>query len=171
MKHDYDISKQFQDDLIKAYNSVAMLSWSQEEAYKKAVKQPAPRYYVSPKQAAQVLAPMIRGDFERVNMMIPNKRRMYYSLFDKVIELSEKRAFVGKSLIFIVQYAVISPAPEFFCSHERLHAIRSLIKTGKLDLEGKCAYYPANARAYEKLKKRRAEIQAHRAKFRSQPQS
>ena len=146
-----------QDDLIKAYNRVAPSSWTQEEAYKKAVKEPAPRYYITPRQAAQVISPMVHGDFRKVNMMLPNKRRMYLSLFQKVVEMSEKRAFIGKSLTYIMQYAVLSPAPEFFCSHERIHALRSLIKTGKLDDEGRVINHNSREAAYERLKIKRAK--------------
>ena len=160
MKNDYDISRQQQDDLVKAYNRVALNSWSQEEAYKKAVKEPAPRYYVSAKQAAQVIAPMVRGDFERVNMMLPNRRRMYYSLFQKVIELSEKRAFVGKPLSYVVKYAVISPAPEFFVCYNKVHEVRSFIKNGKLDDEGRVINHTGRAANYERLKAKRAKRKA-----------
>ena len=165
MKEDYHISKQFQDDLIKAYNSVAHSCWSQDEAYKKAVKQPAPRYYITAKQAAQVISPMVRGDFERVDMMRPNKRRMYYSLFEKVIEMSEKRAFIGKPLYYILQFAVNSPAPEFFTGYETLHKVRTFIKNGNFDFEGRCVNSPARERAYEKLKKRRAMLREYRSQF------
>ena len=167
MKVDYDISKQFQDDLIKAYNSVAPHCWSQDEAYKKAVKLPAPRYYVTPKHASEVVSRMIKGDFEMVDMMRPNRRRMYYSLFDKVIELSEKRNFVGKSLSYIMQFAVCCPAPEFFTGFETLHKVRTFIKNGNFNNEGKCVKSPARERAHEKLKKRRAELKAYRAQFKT----
>jgi hypothetical protein len=165
MKNDYDITRQLQDDLIKAYNRVVPRSWTQLDAYKKAVKEPAPRYYVSPKQALQVISPMVRGDFERVNMMIPNKKRMYYSLFQKVIELSEKRSFVGKSLYYILQFAVCCPAPEFFVSHSKVHEIRSFIKHGKLDDEGRVINHRGREAGYERLKRRRAELRAYRAQF------
>jgi len=163
MKNDYDISKQFQDDLIKAYNKVAPHCWLQSDAYKKAVKQPAPRYYVSAKQAGQVLSPMVRGDFSRVDAMQPNKRRMYYSLMEKVLELSEKRAFVGKSLIYIVSFAVTSPAPEFFVGHEAMRKIRSDIKNCHLDDSGRRVFTPCRARSYEKLKAKRERIRAFKS--------
>lgn len=162
MKHDYDISKQFQDDLIKAYNQVAPSCWFQEDAYKKAVKQPAPRYYISANQARQVLAPMVRGDFSRVDMMMPNRRRMYYSLFDKVIELSEKRAFIGKSLQYIVQFAVSSPAPEFFTSHHTMDKVRDFLKNNHFDDEGRAQNLPYRDKNYEKLKKKREKAKALR---------
>lgn len=158
MKNDYDISKQYQEDLIKAYNKVAPLSWTQADAYKKAVKQPAPRYYVSARQAAQVIAPMVRGDFERVDMMQPNRKRMYYSIYDKVIELSEKRAFIGKPLLYIVRFAVASPAPEFFVSPNTLAMVRRYLKRGYFDDSGKTMEVPNRVKSYERLKKKREAI-------------
>ena len=171
MKNDYDISKRFQDDLIKAYNQVAPHCWSQEEAYKRAVKQPAPRYYVSAKQAAQVISPMVRGDFERVNMMLPNRRRMYYSLFQKVMELSEKRAFVGKPLGYIVQFAVSSPAPEFFVTHYSMFKVRSFLKHGYFDDEGKGIALECRQKAYDKLKAKREKTRQLRERLKSSPRS
>ena len=167
MKNNYGITKQYQEDLIKAYNKVAHLSWTQDDAYRKAVKLPAPRYYVSAKQAAQIIAPMVRGDFERVNMMNPNRKRMYYSIFDKVIELSEKRAFIGKPLLYIVRFAVTSPAPEFFVSPQTLAMVRRNLKKGYYDNEGKALEMPNRVKSYERLKKKRAELKAYRAQFKN----
>lgn len=155
MKTNYNISKQFQEDIIKAYNKVAYVSWTQEEAYKKAVKQPATRYYVSPKQAAQVIAPMVRGDFSKVDAMKPNRRRLYYSLFERVVEMSERRQFIGKSLAYIMEFAVNTPAPEFFVTHYLLAQIRSLIRHRSIDDDGRIAESPSRERAYRKLKAKR----------------
>jgi hypothetical protein len=155
MKNDYDISKQYQDDMISAYNKVAPTCLMQMDAYRKAVKQPAPRYYGSARQAAQVLAPMMRGNFERVDMMIPNRRRMYYSLFEKVLEMSEKRAFVGKPLSYIVAFAVSSPAPEFFTTPESFRVLRSWLKNNHFDDSGRAQGVHARERQYLKLKKKR----------------
>jgi hypothetical protein len=166
MKNDYYISRQMQMDLIKAYNKVAQKSWTQMDAYMKAVKQPAPRYYVTAKQASQVISPMVRGDFSRVNSMQPNRKRMYYSLFEKVIELSEKRAFVGKSLQYILQFAVSSPAPEFFVSYHILRMLRSNILLGRVDDEGRIVNRPGCFKAYERMKKKRARKKACRERAR-----
>lgn len=155
MKEDYDITKQMQDDLIAAYNKVSPTSWSLQTAYARAVKQPAPRYYITAKQALQILSPMVRGDFRKVDNMLPNKRRMYYSLLEKVTELSEKRAFRGKSLYYILRYAVTSPAPEFFIGISSLYKMRRLMKMGLIDDEGRTAPIESKIRAYEKLKAKR----------------
>ena len=169
MKHYYDISKQFQDDLIRAYNAVAPHCWFQEDAYRKAVKQPAPRYYVSANQARQILAPMVRGDFSRVDMMLPNRRRMYYSLFEKVVELSEKRAFVGKSLSYIVQFAVTCPAPEFFTSHHSIDKVRDFLRNGHFDDDGRVQNVPSREVRYEKVKRKRER--ERNKKLKSAPRS
>ena len=100
------------------------------------VKEPAPRYYVSAKQACQIISPMLRGDFETINLMMPIKRRMYYSLYNEVIRLSEKRDFIGKGLIYIMREAVTRPAPEFFISPSRAKIIRNWLKSGLYDEEG-----------------------------------
>lgn len=126
-----------QEDLIAAYKRVYSKCWTQHEAYEKMVMEPAPRYYVTAKQASMILSPMMRGDFEYVDLMQPLRREMYYALFNDVIKLSERREFIGKSLTYILQYAVTQPAPRFYISAERGKVIRSHIRNGKYDETGK----------------------------------
>lgn len=159
-KTDYDLSKQFQDDLIKAYNKVAPYCWSQLEAYERAVRQPAPRYYVSARQAAQILSPMVRGDFSKVDKMSERRKQLYYSLFQKVVELSEKRRFYGQSLQYIVDFAVCQPAPQFFVSASSIAHIRSFLKRGLYDDDGKPVTIPWRVRSYAKLKAKREKQKA-----------
>ena len=87
---DYSLRRQMYEDLMEAYKKVAPHCWTQQQAYERMVKQPAPRYYVTAKQAYQIIARMVKGDFERVNMMLPLRRRMYYTLFDEFVSLCEK---------------------------------------------------------------------------------
>lgn len=134
---DYSVRKQLLIDLIEAYKAVAPLSWTQQEAYERMVKQPAPRYYVTAKQAYQVISPMMKGDFEMVNMMLPRRRRMYYCLFNEVSRMMEKTEFYNKSLRYIMQFAVTRPAPEFFICAERAKHLRLWLKNGVIDAEGK----------------------------------
>ena len=107
-----------------------------------------------------MLAPMVRGDFERVNFMLPLRRRMYYSLFDEFVKLAEKPMFCNKSVWFIVQHAVVRPAPEFFISAGRCKHLRCWLKagviderTGKIDQER----LPSYARTREYQRKKREE--------------
>lgn len=139
MKKNPDILKQMHADTIKAYCKVLETEkcWTMEQACAKAVKLPAPRYYVTPKQAFMVITRMIRGDFEQVNLMMPLKRRMYYSLYETVVKMTEQRAFIGKSLWYIMQYAVTQPAPEFFIKPHTLYYNRLLMKQGRIDENGK----------------------------------
>lgn len=124
-------------DLMEAYKQVAPHCWTQHEAYERMVKQPAPRYYITPKQAFLVIARMVKGDFERVNMMLPLRRKMYYSLFDEFVKLCEKPSFYGKSVSYICQFLVERPAPEFFIAPDRARHLRCWIKNGVIDEEGK----------------------------------
>lgn len=134
---DYSIRRQMHRDLIEAYKRVAPTCWSQGEAYQRMVKEPAPRYYVTAKQAYQVISQMVKGDFERVNMMLPLRRKMYFSLYDEFVSLCEKPMYYNKSVWFIMQHAVARPAPEFFISPERAKHIRCWLKNGVIDDEGK----------------------------------
>jgi hypothetical protein len=136
-KVNYDISKQMHQDLIAAYKRVCGECWSQHQAYERMVNEPAPRYYVTPRQASQNIAAMIRGDFRRIDLMMPLRREMYYSLFKVVQELSEKREFIGKSLSYIMKFAVMQPAPKFFISPVRASIIRGFIRNGVFDEDGK----------------------------------
>lgn len=136
-KSNYDISKQMQDDLIKAYCKACDGSWTMYDACAKAVKMPAPRFYVSPKQAYQVISPMVKGDLEMVNLLNPLRRKMYRELFDVVMRLTEKREFIGKSLWYIMPFAVTQPASEFFISPHSLYCIRQGIKMGRINDDGK----------------------------------
>ena len=134
---DYSIRRQMYHDLIEAYKKVAPHCWTQLEAYERTVKEPAPRYYVTAKQAHQVIAHMIKGDFGKVNKMLPLRRKMYYALFDEFVSLCEKPTFYNKSAWFIIHHAVIRPAPEFFISAGRIRHLRSWLKRGIIDNEGK----------------------------------
>jgi hypothetical protein len=136
-KSNYDISKQMHQDLIAAYKRVCGSCWSQREAYVRMVNEPAPRYYVTPRQASQIVSQMVRGDFSRVELMMPLRREMYFSLFKVVQELSEKREFIGKSLSYIMKFAVMQPAPKFFIGPIRGMMIRGFIKNGVFDENGK----------------------------------
>lgn len=156
---DYSIRKQMYQDLMTAYKRVAPSCWTQYEAYCRMVKEPAPRYYVTAKQAYQVIARMVRGDFERVNMMLPLRRRMYYTLYDEFVALCEKPSFYNKSVWFIIQHAVERPAPEFFISPERAKHLRCWLKAGVIDNEGKVDQerLPSYIRTKEYQRRKRQE--------------
>lgn len=156
---DYSIRRQLYHDLIESYKKVAPFCWSQQQAYERMVMQPAPRYYVTAKQAYQVIARMARGDFERVNMMLPLRRKMYYTLYDEFVSLCEKPMYYNKSVWYIVQQAVARPAPQFYISPERAKHIRCWIKSGVIDDEGRVDQnrLPSYARTaeYHRLKRER----------------
>lgn len=63
---------------------------------------------------------MVKGNFAVVDVMPQKKRKMYYDLFLVVQSMTQKTEYIGKSLWFICQFAVSSPAPEFYISVEAL---------------------------------------------------
>lgn len=106
--------------LMDAYRKVYRFCWTQQEAWEKAVKSEAPRYYVSAKQAYLVLLPMVRGERGHLDVMKPEKKRMYESLFDKVMNAAQRPEFVGMSLHSIVPHVIREKAPEFFIGSESI---------------------------------------------------
>lgn len=122
-KSNFDITRKQRDDIMAAYREVAPHCWSQKEAWEKTAKHPAPRYYLSPKQAWDVLRLMVKGDRSVVDSMPYQCKARYYSLFKKLQELIQRREFIGKSLWHICQHLVCQPAPEFFVQPETVKHI------------------------------------------------
>ncbi len=127
-KTNYELIVRQREDLMASYRDVAPHCRTQQEAYEKVVASPAPRYYVSPREAWNKLRLMAVGDFSKVNRMKPLKRKLYYSLFERMMEMSQRTEFVGKSLWFICQFLVGEPAPEFFLKPDTMKFIFSYYK-------------------------------------------
>ena len=130
-KTNYDISVQFRRDMMEAYKKVGARGMTAAQAYALTCKQPAPRYYVTRKQAYQVIAKMLKGDFSEGKKMRDNRRKLYASLFDTTIRLMKKRGFAKKKLYYIMQYAVLEPAPEFFCNWRTFQKIFQCVQNGR----------------------------------------
>ncbi len=113
-KQNYDITRMQREDLAKAYREVYPKCWSQQEVWDKIAKHPAPRYYITAKEAYEKLRRMVVGDFSIVNALGSNKQRLYYSLFERMQELTQRKEYIGKSLWFLCPIIVSQPAPEFF---------------------------------------------------------
>lgn len=118
-----ELTKQQHIDLMKAYREVAPTCMKQEEAWRKTNAHPAPRYYITPRQAWDRMRRMAVGDFEKVDKMKPARKRMFYSLFGRLNEMSQRTEFIGCSLWFICQFLVLEPAPEFFLSNDAVKKI------------------------------------------------
>ena len=111
-------------DMMKVYNEVYSTCWTQKEAWEKTIRHPAPRYYISPKQAYEVLRPMcFYNDFSAVEKMKPTRQRLYTSLYETVMKMAQKREYLGMSLHHIVYHAVSQEAPEFFVEWEAMRKI------------------------------------------------
>lgn len=116
VKRSIDITYRLRQDLMDTYRKVYPHCFTQREAWEKVARHPAPRFYISPKQAHDILRLMVRGDNSVVNKMTPRRQRMYHDLFEKLQELQQRKQFIGKSLWYICQFLVVEPAPEFYMS-------------------------------------------------------
>ena len=129
-KTNYDISAQMRNDLMVAYRKVYRDCWTQEEAWRRTVASPAPRYYVSPKQAYQIICKMRRG--EELTLR-ENRVRMYKSIMETLKRLARKPEHIGRTLWSIMPFVVIEPAPEFFLEPDTMKKIFSYVKRGLFD--------------------------------------
>lgn len=116
----YKQIEEMREALMDAYRQVYRFCWTQREAWERTVKQPAPRYYVGEKQAYLVLLPMTRGERGHLEKMTPSMKRMYESLYDRVMEAAQRPEFIGKSLHYIVPHVIKEKAPEFFVDWESI---------------------------------------------------
>lgn len=128
-----ELTKRQHIDVLTAYREVAPRCRTQSEAWEKTAKHPAPRYYITPRQAWNRLRLMARGDFSEVDCMKSTRKRMYYSLFERMKEMSQRREFIGCSLWFICQFLVSEPAPEFFIGGEAVKRIFVFSKKYNVD--------------------------------------
>lgn len=113
------------DDLMKVFREVSgsyccRNNW---EAWKRVVEHPAPRFYVDARRAHHVISPMLHGDRSKLEELSPLKREMYEALFDTVMRLWQKNAYWGKSLNYVLQFAVMEPAPRFYINAYRMGQI------------------------------------------------
>lgn len=122
MKQKTLFKEEMKRDLMKVYREVTSEGEfrSQQEAYKRVVEHPAPRFYVDAKWAHQRLSPMMRGDRSGLEKMNPLTRQMYEDLFDVVVKLSQKDYFYSRKLYRIVQFAILEPAPRFYINEDTM---------------------------------------------------
>lgn len=129
-RESYKHIEEMRKALMEAYNEVYRHCWTQQEAWRRTVRHPAPRFYISPKQARLVVAPMLRGDFSVLEGMMPTRQRMYRCIYDRVLKAAQKPEFVGKSLNFIIPHIVCQPAPEFFIGPESMRKTFRFLRKG-----------------------------------------
>ncbi len=93
---------------------------SHEEAVRAAVKSPTERFWVSPFQAYRDVLERERGhsEFKR-----DTRCRMMDQIYGHYLEMRRMPSFRGSSTFFIVQFAVMRRAPEFYISYHRAYNI------------------------------------------------
>lgn len=118
--------QQMMIDLMQVYREVVVdvpIGTTQTEVYQMVVQHPAPRFYIDPRAAHVVISPMMRGNRTVLEKMKPLRQQMYRDLYDKVMEMSQRKGFWRKSLYFILKEAVLEPAPRFYIDSTRMGQI------------------------------------------------
>lgn len=112
-------------DLMRVYNQVYQEGdfSTAKDCFEEVVKHPAPRFYLDTRWAHTILSPMLRGNNSKLEDMKPLRRQMFQDLFDTVVRLSQSRQYYGRTLNYILQFAVQEPAPRFYISAERMEQI------------------------------------------------
>ena len=113
------------DDLMKVFREISgsyscRKNW---EAWKRVVEHPAPRVYVDSLRAHLVISPMLHGDRSRLEELSPLKQQMYEALFETVMRLWQKPSYWGRSLNYVLQFAILEPAPRFYIKPVRMGQI------------------------------------------------
>lgn len=85
-----------------------------EKAFKAAAEAPAPRFWVSEARAMRVISMLMRGEFEILESMHPEKKAMFKEIFNRV--KSEKMKNPDTPLGDIVFEVVNNPAPRSYLS-------------------------------------------------------
>lgn len=122
MKEHTNCRKEMEEDLMKVFREVSASYECRcnDEAFRRVVEHPAPRYYIDARRAHQYISPLTRGDRSAIEKLSPLKRKMYEDLFETVLRLWQNSAYCGKSLSFVLQFAVLQPAPRFYIGHTRM---------------------------------------------------
>lgn len=125
MKRQTAIRQEMNRDLMRIYREVSANSScrSQKAAYELTINHAAPRFYVDVRWAHQRLSPLMRGDRSTLEQLNPLQRQMYEDLFDVVMRLQQKERFSGRTLHYILRYAVNEPAPRFYIDVRRMRQI------------------------------------------------
>ena len=117
--------EEMKNDLMKVFREVASQhtchnNW---EAWEMVVQHPAPRFYIDPRRAHQRLSLLLHGDTSKIDCLNPLKKEMYEALFAVVMKMWQKPAYWGKSLNYVLKFAVMEPAPRFYISTIRMGQI------------------------------------------------
>jgi len=125
MKQKVKFREDMKRDLMRVFREVSAQyeCRNNTEAFRKVVNHPAPRFYVTVASAHSVISPMRYGDRSRLETMTPLKREMYEDLFNVVVGLSREERFQGKTLHYILRFAIMEPAPKFYINVRRMEQI------------------------------------------------
>lgn len=117
--------EQMKEDLMKVFREVCSSyeCKNNREAWRQVVTHEAPRFYIDSRRAHLYISPMLRGDTSKIDKLSPLKREMYQELFKTVMRIWQEDKYYGKSLNYVLQFAILEPAPRFYIDTKRMEQI------------------------------------------------
>lgn len=132
----YSLQTQMREDLMRCYREIAPNCITQAGAWRKTVLHPAPRYYVSARQAYQQINLYLQGRTEEIDKMKPLHRERWMCLIQEVLKIAQEPEHQGKPLTELTKIAVERPAPQFFIQPERMKSLFRNTKYNRYDKNG-----------------------------------
>lgn len=136
-------------DLMAAYRSVVSSCSTQQQAWKRTVDSPAPRFYVTHFQAYQRMLQFYKKD-PAINKLPLLQKRQYEALYEVCLRMSQQKEYLGMSLYQLTQFAILQPAPSFFVSVKSMPRFFQLAKQYERDKNRRFMHFYKN----EYLKKK-----------------
>lgn len=114
MKKDEHLQEQKINEMMEIYKKVALECFTQKQAMKRVVEHQASRFFILPHTAYCKLRKVFSGETDRIYAVKEFDREMYEEILKRVMELSQRPEYYGKSLMQLCEIVVRQPAPKFY---------------------------------------------------------
>lgn len=126
-----DIYRERDEELYNAFKKAySRKGVTYDEAVKEAVNTPCSRYWVSPDYVYREVLARLKGYNwnKRRKKVRGTREKAYKDLYERFLNLTQRREFKGCSIRFISSFLVVHPAPSFLLSVRRAQDIISKIR-------------------------------------------
>ena len=108
------IRRQFVSDVCKAMFEARKGFFDVNAAMTKRLCEPAPRFYVTPKHAAEVIYKIIAEGEKALDKYRPLRKQMYLDLYSVYNDFRQKPKFENMPVYKLAEYVVEQQAPQFY---------------------------------------------------------
>jgi len=108
------IRGQFVSDVCKAMFEARKGAFDVNTAMAKRLCEPAPRFYITPKHAAEVIYKITAEGEKALDKYRPLRKQMYLDLYSVYNDLRQKPKFEGVPIYKLAVYVVEQQAPQFY---------------------------------------------------------